>query len=144
MQGTRRLHGSCVARNDDAILLRGAPGSGKSDLALRLLSRGFELIADDQVDVTDGVASCPETLAGLLEVRGIGIVRVPHRAQARLALVVDLGQAPERLPQPRRDDMLGVPVIKLEAFTASAADKVILALNCALGHVGQVAGAFLA
>jgi HPr kinase/phosphorylase len=144
MQGTRRLHGSCVARNDDAILLRGAAGSGKSDLALRLLSRGFELIADDQVDVTEGVASCPETLAGLLEVRGIGIVRVPCRPSARLALVVDLGQTPERLPRPRRDDVLGVPVIKLDAFTASAADKVILALDCALGHVSQVAGAFVA
>ena len=144
MQGTRRLHGSCVARNDDAILLRGAPGSGKSDLALRLLSRGFELIADDQVDVTDGVATCPETLAGLLEVRGVGIVRVPHRPQGRLALVVELGETPDRLPEPRRDETLGVPVIRLDAFAASAADKVALALDCALGHVSQVAGAFSA
>jgi HPr kinase/phosphorylase len=144
MQGTRRLHGSCVARNDDAILLRGAPGSGKSDLALRLLSRGFELIADDQVDVTDGIASCPETLAGLLEVRGIGIVRVPHRPQARLALVIELGGPSERLPEPRRDDALGLPVIMLDPFTASAVDKVALALDCALGHVSQVAGAFSA
>lgn len=144
MQGTRRLHGSCVARNDDAILLRGASGSGKSDLALRLLSRGFELIADDQVDVTEGIASCPETLAGLLEVRGLGIVRVPHRPQARLALVVELGGVMERLPEPRRDADLDLPVIGLDAFAASAVDKVTLALDCALGKVSQVAGAFSA
>ncbi len=92
--------------------------------------------------MTDGVASCPDALAGLLEVRGVGIVRLPYRLQGQLALVIELGGTTERLPEPRRDAVLDVPVIELDAFEASAVDKVALALDCALGHVGQVAGAF--
>ena len=64
----------------EAVLLVGPPGSGKSDLVLRLLARGFELVADDQVDIIDGIASCPADLAGLLEVRGLGVVRLPYRS----------------------------------------------------------------
>ncbi len=92
--------------------------------------------------MTDGVVSCPDALAGLLEVRGVGIVRVPHRASATLALVIDLGGEAARLPEPERDAELDVPVICLDAFAASAPDKVALALDCALGHVTQIAGAF--
>jgi HPr kinase/phosphorylase len=144
MHSPRRLHGSCVARNDDAILLVGPPGSGKSDLALRLLTRGFVLIADDQVDIADGVASCPAALLGLLEARGLGICRLPYRPQARLALIVDLTTRPDRLPLPRRDPDLDLPVIGLDAASASAVDKVVLALDCATGRIVQVAGAFAA
>jgi HPr kinase/phosphorylase len=144
MHSTRRLHGSCVARNDDAILLVGPPGSGKSDLALRLLARGFQLVADDQVEVTDGVASSPDALAGLLEARGLGIVRLPYRSRVRLALIVDLTEGPDRLPMPRHDPNLDLPIIALDARAASAADKVALALDCATGRVAQVVGAFAA
>jgi HPr kinase/phosphorylase len=122
----------------------GPSGSGKSDLALRLLSRGFELVADDQVDIADGIASCPTQLAGLLEVRGIGIVRLPWRPQARLALMVDLQERADRLPWPNRHQELGLPVVCIDATAASAVDKIVLALDCALGRVGQVAGAFVA
>jgi HPr kinase/phosphorylase len=122
----------------------GPSGSGKSDLALQLLSRGFELVADDQVDIADGVASCPTELAGLLEIRGIGIVRLPWRPQARLALMVDLEGRAERLPRPRLDPELGLPVVCIDAAAASAVDKVVVALDCALGRVAQVAGAFVA
>ncbi|HVY18156.1 MAG TPA: HPr kinase/phosphatase C-terminal domain-containing protein [Rhodopila sp.] len=145
MHSPRRLHGSCVARNGNAVLLIGPPGSGKSDLALRLLARGFDLIADDQVDIAeDGTASCPAPIAGLLEVRGLGILRLPHHPRAPLVLIIDLAQRPDRLPTPRRDLELDLPVVDLDAFAASAVDKVLLALDCTLGRVTQVAGAFAA
>lgn len=141
---SRRLHGSCVARNDDAILLVGPPGSGKSDLALRLLARGFDLVADDQVDIAGGLASAPASVAGLLEARGVGIVRMPYRSRVRLVLIVDLATQPDRLPWPNRDPDLDLPVVGIDASAASAADKIVLALDCATGRVAQVAGAFAA
>jgi HPr kinase/phosphorylase len=142
MDSQKRLHGSCVARDGIGVLLIGPPGSGKSDLVLRLLSRGFELVADDQVDIADNIASCPAELAGMLEVRGIGIVRLPFRPDARLALIVDLAATPDRLPMPDTHPGLGLPLIGLDATAASAPDKVALALDCVLGRVAQVAGAF--
>src|SRR5215813_5507160 len=86
-----QIHGSCASREGDGVLLIGPPGVGKSDLVLRLLARGFDLVADDRVDVSDGIAQPAPGLAGLLEVSGLGIVRLPHVASARLALVVELG-----------------------------------------------------
>src|SRR5580704_6943367 len=103
-----QIHGSCASRTGDGVLLIGPPGAGKSDLLLRLLARGFELVADDRVDIVDGVASPVPALAGLLEVRGLGIVRLPHVASARLALVVELGSTAIRLPAPGRPDPLGL------------------------------------
>ena len=142
MQSQRRMHGSCVSKDGQAVLLVGPPGSGKSDLVFRLLAKGFELVADDQVDIDAGIATPPAALAGLLEVRNIGIIRLPHRPHARLVLIVDLGGKPERLPHPQRHPDLELPVVHLDATTASAPDKVVLALDCALGRVTQVAGAF--
>jgi HPr kinase/phosphorylase len=129
-----------VSRDGDGVLLIGPSGSGKSDLALRLLGRGFSLVADDRVDIEDGVAASPASLAGLLEVRGLGIVRLPFAATARLALVVELGSLGERLPTPARHPGLGLPLVQIDAAAASAAERVALALDCALGRVGQVAG----
>jgi HPr kinase/phosphorylase len=136
-----QIHASCVALDDDGILLLGPSGSGKSDLALRLLERGFVLIADDRVDVEDLVARPPPALAGLLEVRGLGILRRPHRAEARLVLAVELA-AGDRLPSPRRHATLGLPMIAIEPFAASAAQRVALALDCLRGRATLVAGAF--
>src|ERR1700749_4290636 len=144
MHSQRRMHGSCVSKDGDAVLLVGPPGSGKSDLVLRLLSRGFELVADDQVTITDGVVSVPQELAGLLEVRGLGIVRLPHCSNARLVLVVDLGGRTDRMPNPIRHPDLDVPVVTINAAVASAPERVALALACATGRVSQVAGAFAA
>src|SRR5947209_5189289 len=114
MHSQRRLHGSCVSRDGDAVLVVGPPGSGKSDLVLRLLSHGFELVADDQVDITDDIASCPAELAGLLEVRGVGIVRLPYQTQARLVLVVELDRRNERMPEPMRHPDLHLPVVRID------------------------------
>lgn len=136
------IHGTCVALGSRAALLKGAPGAGKSDLALRFISSfsgsGAILVADDQVRVWrdgDGLAAGPpEKLAGLLEVRGIGIVEMPHVAVARLDLVVTLSPTaaiPRMPPDPLpREEMLGrsVPVLVLGAFEGSAAAKLKLAL----------------
>jgi HPr kinase/phosphorylase len=80
----------------------------------------------------------------LLEVRGLGIVRLPYAATARLVLVAELGAAAERLPAPGRHAGLGLPLIRLDPTNASAPDRIALALDCALGHVSQVSGAFAA
>lgn len=138
------MHGSCVSRNGQAVLLTGPPGSGKSDLVLRLLGRGFDLVADDQVEIQDGTVRPPAALAGLLEARGIGIVRLPYVAESQVALVVVLSPDAERLPWPERHAELDVPMIRLDALAASAPDRVALALDCALGRIPQVAGAFAA
>jgi HPr kinase/phosphorylase len=138
------MHGSCIARDDDAVLIVGPSGAGKSDLALRMLSRGFALVADDQVDIDEGLASCPTELAGLLEVRGIGIVRLPCRPSARLALVVEVGATPDRMPHPITHPDLRLPLIRLDAALPSAPERLELALDCALGLIPQIAGAFAA
>jgi HPr kinase/phosphorylase len=145
-----RHHASCAARDAHGVLLLGPSGSGKSDLLLRLLDRGFALVADDQVEVEDGVATAPTVLAGLVEIRGLGILRLPYKATARLALAVTLApgaRLPDpsggtRLPDLARDPRFGVPGITLDPWPASAPLRVSLALDCALGLVSQVAGAF--
>ncbi len=144
MRAGRQVHGSCVSRDGDGVLLIGPSGSGKSDLALRLLGRGFSLVADDRVDIADGIAAPPPALAGLLEVRGLGIVRLPYAATARLALVAELGAAAERLPAPGRHAGLGLPLIRLDPARRLRPRKIALALDCALGRVSQVSGAFAA
>ena len=115
MHDRLRMHGSCVSRNGAAVLAVGPPGCGKSDLVLRLLARGFELVADDLVDIAGGIACCPAELAGLLEVRGLGIMRLPYRTDAPVALVIELDGRAERLPWPRWHPELDVPVVRIDA-----------------------------
>jgi HPr kinase/phosphorylase len=138
------MHASCAARDGLGVLLTGAPGSGKSDLLLRLLDRGFVLVADDQVEIgTDGMARPPKTLAGLLEVRGLGVMRFPFLGAARPVLVAELaaGTVP-RLPEPRRDSLLGLPAIAIDPRPASAVILLALALDSVTGRVAQSVGAF--
>jgi HPr kinase/phosphorylase len=113
-------------------------------LVLRLLDRGFKLVADDRVEIEHGVARPPVALAGLIEVRGLGLLRVPFVPAARLALVVDVAARIERLPAPARHAALDLPLIAIDPAAASAPQRVALGLDCALGRVGQVAGAFAA
>ena len=97
------IHASCVAVGRKGILLLGASGAGKSDLALRLIDEGAVLVADDRTDlfVRRGklFARAPRILAGLIEVRGLGIVRLRRHKEIAVALVVQLGRAGTRLPQ---------------------------------------------
>jgi serine kinase of HPr protein (carbohydrate metabolism regulator) len=135
------LHASAVALDGIGVLIRGASGSGKSDLALALIDGGAKLIADDHVAVerVDGAlkvcwpAEAPETLRGRIEVRGVGILPVPHVAGAPLGLVVDLDAAAraERLPERNTMKLLNVsvPFIAIDGRAASAAAKVRLAAH---------------
>ncbi len=137
------MHASCAAQEEAGVLLLGPSGSGKSDLLLRLLDIGFEMVGDDRIEIEDGWARPAAALAGLLEVRGLGIIRLPFRAATRLALAVELGKS-ERLPAPTRHSVLDLPLVSVDAFTCSAANRVALALKCATGRVSQLTGAFSA
>jgi HPr kinase/phosphorylase len=139
-----QIHGSCASRDGAGVLVLGPAGSGKSDLVLRLLDRGFDLVADDRVEIEHGMARPPASLAGLIEVRGLGLLRLPHVPEARLALVVDVAARVERLPAPARHAALDLPLIAIDPAAASAPQRVALALDCALGRVAQLAGAFAA
>jgi HPr kinase/phosphorylase len=129
------LHASCVELAGTGVVLLGPSGSGKSDLALRLIDCGARLVADDQLAVAREGACLfgrpAPRLAGLLEVRGLGIVRLRHGARSRLGLVVDLdpGRAAERLPEPACHRLLGIalPCLHLDPRTPSACAKVRLA-----------------
>jgi HPr kinase/phosphorylase len=144
-----QIHGTCIAFGDRGVLIRGAPGAGKSDLALRLIDDGAQLVADDRVDFAcDGhqlTARAPARLAGLIEVRGLGIVRLaPERlmAQAALVLVVDLvaPDAVDRLPATVMVKLLGLdlPGLALDPFAASAPLKLRLAVGAGPGSIMPV------
>lgn len=138
---TNLMHGTCVAVGGAGVLLLGPSGSGKSDLALRLIDDGALLVADDQcmaeIDAAGICMSAPEAIAGRLEVRGVGIVGVNTAAQAHLALVVNLVTQEDESRMPKKgaplpvQAILGqpVPCLDLWPFAASAPAKIRLALN---------------
>jgi serine kinase of HPr protein (carbohydrate metabolism regulator) len=130
------LHASTVAVDGRAVLITGRSGSGKSDLALRLIDRGFSLVSDDQTIVKrvgDRLVACaPAQIAGKLEVRGIGIIEMESIDDVPVALLVELTGDIERLPDEKRArPLLGVdlPLVSIDAFAASAPAKVALALD---------------
>ena len=129
------VHGTTVAVAGAGVLLQGASGSGKSDLALRLIDGGAILIADDRTILSrqgdQVVAHPPEPLRGILEVRGIGLIHAPTLKSIQLRLAVDLDMPPDRLPAPMFSTLSGVdiPLIRLSAFESSAPAKIRLAVG---------------
>jgi serine kinase of HPr protein (carbohydrate metabolism regulator) len=139
------VHATTITVSSLAVLLCGPSGSGKSQLALRLIQRGAWLIADDQTSLLakDGAvwASCPPVIQGQLEVRGVGIVAAPHQAQAPVRLVLDLDPAKQTNPQALRmpeirawkppaglNNLRPIPCVPFDAFRSDAAEAVIAAL----------------
>jgi serine kinase of HPr protein (carbohydrate metabolism regulator) len=147
MAATANVHATCIllaragepfgAARDAGILILGASAAGKSDLALRLIEKGAILVSDDRTELCQQagklVARAPATIRGLIEVRGVGIVAVPHAPKARVALAVELRAKPPRLPE--RNDYkapwdlpVPVPLIRLAPFEASLPAKIALAV----------------
>ncbi len=137
MTETRNIHATCINYRDCGILITGPSGSGKSDLALRMImDKGASLVADDRTDLTPVKkrlrASCPENISGLLEVRGLGVCRFKPSEPVDVDLVVELvpaDQKIERMPQVETAEFEGItiPKIRLHGFEISAIDKIILA-----------------
>jgi len=144
------IHATCIrlgragvafgAPPDVGILLLGASGAGKSDLALRLIATGATLVADDRSELfvlrRALWARAPAPIAGLIEIRGVGIVKLAHAARVRIGLVVELGDGAARLPRHRRyrvpaalalSQKAAPPLVKIVPFEASAPAKVAAA-----------------
>jgi HPr kinase/phosphorylase len=134
-------HATCVLVSGIGVLIRGASGSGKSDLALRLIDLGAELVADDYCELSTEAgllyARAPTALVGKLEIRGCGIVELPYREIATLGLIVELSKPEhiERMPETTTTTIenISLPVLKLDPFTASAAHKVRTVVRTILG-----------
>ncbi|MGC1301131.1 MAG: hypothetical protein WA840_02045 [Caulobacteraceae bacterium] len=141
------LHATTLARRVDGVwrgvLVRGPSGSGKSDLALRALHAGWRLVTDDRtlVWMSGGelYGRAPQTISGLLEARGVGVVPICALGFTRIALVVDAVSEPvERMPDPAEIPILAarIPRLQLDLRQASALAKIGLALEGRGGHSG--------
>ncbi len=130
------IHASCVAIDGRAVLIEGRSGTGKSDLALRLIDRGAQLVSDDYTMLlrrgADLIAKPPANLAGKMEIRGIGIVELSHLSDITVAMLVVITEQPPRMPAGGRKRIIaGVEVreIALPSLEPSAPIKVEWALR---------------
>lgn len=134
---SERIHASCVSIGSKGVLLLGKSGSGKSDVALRLMARGAMLVADDQVILRaeEGalVASVDPHIRGLLEIHGVGLVRYPVATNIPVRLAVNLVpiNEMEHIPTTQHFAALGisVPQIGIYGFDASTPDKIYAAIH---------------
>jgi serine kinase of HPr protein (carbohydrate metabolism regulator) len=125
------IHATCVALNSAAILLLGPSGAGKSDLALRLIDRGASLVSDDYTMISRQesgilVATSPSTIAGKMEIRGIGIINMPYISNMPVLLAIELTQDIVRFPLSPLTTALGgveIPLMHLNPFEESATIK---------------------
>ncbi|MGC6329037.1 HPr kinase/phosphorylase [Rhizorhabdus sp. FW153] len=130
------LHASCVVIGGRALLIAGRSGSGKSDLAMRLIDRGAALLSDDYTELVARagrlIARPPSTIAGKIELRGVGILDMPHVGEAPVALLLDLDRSPERLPEEPLASIslqgISIPALGFAPFEASAPIKAEQAL----------------
>jgi serine kinase of HPr protein (carbohydrate metabolism regulator) len=140
-----QLHANCVRIGAHAVLLRGPSGSGKSGISLRLIDAGAFLVSDDRTDLVarDGrlIASAPDPIAGLCEVRGIGIVRgLPQKSEGEVRVLIDLAAdqtTVERMPEPEYEEICGIAIPR---WTLCASDlaieaKIGVALALATGEL---------
>ena len=132
----KRIHSTCVVIDDNGVLILGDSGSGKSDLALRLIDSGATLISDDisicRKSSNNIYLHCPPEIKGLLEVREIGIITVPFVERIKLRLVVNLkSNNNERFPKDSYFRILGIkfPLINIEGKNSSAVAKIKVKLN---------------
>lgn len=134
------IHASCVALGGRAVLIAGPSGSGKSDLALRLVDRGATLVSDDYTELRASggrlLARAPERIAGRIEVRGVGLVEQPAAMDVPVCLHLRAGETPERLPETETVELAGVvlPSLAFAALEPSAPLK----LEAALARFGLV------
>lgn len=130
------IHATAISINDHGVLLVGPSGSGKSDLAVRLIDRGAVLISDDVVfieqDEAKPLLKIAPNIEGQIELRGVGIIKVLHRNSAVMRMVAEMDAPTERIPaeNPSMDvEGYSVPLVKIAAFEASAPLKVEYALR---------------
>ena len=133
---TKQVHSTSVVLDDNGILITGDSGSGKSDLALRLIDNGATLISDDvticKKKINHIFLSSPHETKGLLEVREVGIITVPFVEQVKLRMVVKLiNEKLERLPKKKICKLLGVdiPLLTINGLNSSSVIKVKVKLN---------------
>ena len=140
------IYASCVAFGDDGVLILGESGSGKSDLALRLINDGAKLVADDRCEVFNQnqilIAKAPETIKGLIEARGIGIIKLEYQEQAEIKLVIRLSTQDkiQRLPEIKTSKICDIDIKEflLYPFEVSTTAKIKLVLKIATNQINII------
>jgi HPr kinase/phosphorylase len=133
------VHATCVCVDGKGLLILGPSGAGKSSLALQMMGLGARLVADDRVDLVRCddrvIARCPQPLAGLIEARGLGILRAEPLPEAKVALIADLSRPPPvRLPPPEKFLLLGCEIdLVAAAPDAHFSASLVQYLRCGRG-----------